>query len=135
MSVRSLEKDLRERWRPTDQQVAVGVGAARAAAEAVGVDAKNVWAAVPLALANKETGWWTAEVQVVSAEGVWVGWRGVESEAPSGLASIHSAGDRAAEASLRALAGRSGVAGYATVTADGEWSVWEAPWVKEVAAR
>jgi hypothetical protein len=122
------ERDLRERWRPSADQIAQGQRLAGQTAAQFGLPERDVWVAMPLVLLNKREDWWTTDVVVETAEGAWAGYTGA-GEPPEGLLDAHDATAKAARAALAALGERDGMPSYATVEADGHWATWEAGWL------
>lgn len=114
----ALQADVRARWRPSEQQIALAV--TELAANPHG----EAWlAAVPLVMPGKEHGVWTLGQPVEHVEGVvFLGRNSFDAGASSSYA---EARNFAADAARKALGDRPGTVGWATIYSDGGWSVFE----------
>jgi hypothetical protein len=101
----TVEQDMRERWKPTDAQMAT-------AARMLRDDPTLRYVMVGLALPGKSEGWWTQGQPVEAVQGFW----------PTRTDDDYRAArDAADEAAGRHLAGRRGTSCYATIRlVDGE---------------
>lgn len=109
----TAERDMSERWRPTDQQITVARAmlAAEPAADAVFVG---------IALPGKERGVWDYGQAVRPVPGFWLAARG-EQTGPLAYALARDAADDAAGRRLT----RRGASSYATIDRDGGFAVFE----------
>ncbi|HET8643799.1 MAG TPA: hypothetical protein VFM37_17820 [Pseudonocardiaceae bacterium] len=107
--------DMRERLRPSGEQVRVATAMLAAAADSI------CCVAVGLALPGKTRGIWDAGQAVEHAEGFWL----ADRDAWDGAFAYHCATHQAELAALRQLGSRPGQTGYAIIRHDGSWSVWE----------
>ncbi|MCX5066710.1 hypothetical protein OOJ91_12550 [Micromonospora lupini] len=115
MSILTAAADLAARWRPTDEQIRVAV--AMLAAAPAGADT----VAVPLVLPGKTRGVWDVGQEVEAGREFWLADRSTW-EGPLSYSVARDAADRAA---ADQLGDRPGQSGYATITRDGRWHVWE----------
>lgn len=109
--------DMRERFRPTPEQIAVAVAMlATADPQATGYAV-----AVPIALPGKQHGLWKLGQPVEAVPGFWLGHRDQE----TGPHAWHKATDAADRAAGGHLAGSQGSSAWAVIWPDGDWAVWE----------
>lgn len=106
--------DLAARMRPAVAQVDI---ATAMLAAAPGADA----VLVPLAMPGKDEGVWVAGQPVEHPPGFWL----AATNDRVGPVSYRRARDDAEDAADRWLAGRAGVAAYASISPDGTWAVFE----------
>lgn len=109
--------DMEARWRPSQAAVDQAVAALASLPEAD-------FAGVPMAQPGKGFGVWTTGQEVVTVEGqVFTGVNSFESG--RAVPSWAVARNEASKAATKALAGRPGTVGYAAVSRDGTWAVFE----------
>jgi hypothetical protein len=117
-----VHADLQARWTPTGPQIAAAVVALHES----GAD----FAVVPIALARKEIGFWTPDVEVLPCtflDGDVVKLAVNSFEDRDGIASYDKVRALAEDAALHLLALREtpGTGSYANIKADGTWAVFE----------
>lgn len=115
ITISRIQQDLRDRWMPSEQQIADALAALAAG------PAQTTTAVVPLALPGKVHGVWDLGQVVEPGEGCWL----ADSKAWDGPLAYHAATDAADRAAAEQLGDREGQSGYATVSRNGYWAVWE----------
>jgi hypothetical protein len=123
MTLDPVHADLIARWKPTDEVIVAGV-------VAINSTPGTEYAVAPIALANKEVGFWTLDVEVISVtfdDGDVAKAVANTFETVDGVAGLGEVRYDAENAALRALAAREtpGTGSYALIRADGTWSVFE----------
>lgn len=119
----TAHEDLIARWKPTEEVIVAGV-------VAINSTPGTEYAVAPIALANKETGFWDLDVEVIPTaflDGDIVKAVANTWEAADGIEALAEVRNVAEDAALHELAAREtdGTGSYALIRSDGTWSVFE----------